>query len=88
MALDLFSVTVFTDAFSSELFWLGGTDQYMDGHWVWSSSNATIAPSFWWEKATPTSNNSFNCLTVGKFTLNRFKDENCSAKHFFVCEKR
>ncbi|CAC5397649.1 unnamed protein product [Mytilus coruscus] len=78
----------YESAFGGELFWLGGTDQYTDGQWVWSGSNSSFTFQDWWNNATPLNNTVLNCLTVGKITLNKFKDEICDNKHFFVCEKR
>ncbi|KAH8298468.1 hypothetical protein KR044_004127 [Drosophila immigrans] len=68
----------------TEPVWTSGTNQANGVTWSWSSTGNSVA---YRNFAQPPTANSYNCLALDAVT-GSWSDDDCTAKRYFVCEKR
>ncbi|VDI21864.1 Hypothetical predicted protein [Mytilus galloprovincialis] len=73
-------------------FWIGGTDEVIEGVWVWAASGKPLTYSNFY-KSVPNIDknanpNGENCLEIVQWTGNvgKWNDNNCSEESHFICE--
>ncbi|CAG2205620.1 unnamed protein product [Mytilus edulis] len=73
-------------------FWIGGTDEVIEGVWVWAASGKPLTYSNFY-KSVPNIDknanpNDENCLEIVQWTGNvgKWNDNNCSEESHFICE--
>ncbi|XP_065939193.1 perlucin [Magallana gigas] len=71
-------------------FWIGGTDEFVEGHWVWISTMQRLGFTDWYPGNPSDSGSNEDCLEimVGLSASPRhyWNDEDCSKKANFICE--
>ncbi|BFZ25377.1 hypothetical protein BsWGS_28416 [Bradybaena similaris] len=65
---------------------LGGTDIFDEGVWVWSFSGDNIYPFVDWAPGSPDDANGEDCLTFYSLAGYHWNDYLCDAKGNFICE--
>ncbi|KAK7483079.1 hypothetical protein BaRGS_00025647 [Batillaria attramentaria] len=75
-----------------DVLWMGATDAFSDGHWVWASSGRVVSEGFTdWYPGQQTGNDggSQDCVATWRTCSDyRWCDGNCNDTHRFVCETR
>ena len=75
---------VMDGANSTNARWLGGTDQAMEGTWVWTTGEPFTYTN--WNAGEPNnSGGAENCLEY-YYNINAWNDDSCSATRIHVCE--
>lgn len=69
--------------------WLGGTDAYHEGSWIWDHSQRPMEGSkAYWKKGEPNNNNNYeDCLHLYKSVDYLWNDILCTYKMAFFCQK-
>jgi hypothetical protein len=65
--------------------WIGLTDQAVEGTWVWSNGDAVTYTN--WHAGEPNGGTSESCTQLGRFGDYTWNDEPCSSAFYFVCEE-
>ncbi|BFZ21794.1 hypothetical protein BsWGS_24833 [Bradybaena similaris] len=69
----------------SDSVWTGGNDILSEGVWRWG--NTPIGPYTAWYGDNPSSNDgNEHCLELRRDGNFLWNDNNCNARHYFVCE--
>ena len=69
-------------------FWLGGSDERVEGDWRWESDEGRIDMSNFWRPNQPSGGRSYNCLVMGWDGRRSFGfvDYRCSVTRQVVCD--
>ncbi|XP_034331490.2 perlucin [Magallana gigas] len=67
-------------------FWVGATDAFEEGHWLWISSQQPVKFTDW-APNEPYQGVGFECMTLTARQGFRWNDENCNHKWGFICKK-
>ncbi|XP_071136747.1 uncharacterized protein [Mytilus edulis] len=73
-------------------FWIGGTDEVIEGVWVWAASGKPLTYSNFYKSVLNIDKNANpngeNCLEIVQWTGNvgKWNDNNCSEESHFICE--
>uniref|UniRef100_A0A182NYC7 C-type lectin domain-containing protein n=1 Tax=Anopheles dirus TaxID=7168 RepID=A0A182NYC7_9DIPT len=75
---------------SSEGWWLSGTDEGMEGSWIWLSRNVPVAIVGGYTNWASTEPNNVggaeNCLITGIDSSFKWYDKPCDNTYYYVCE--
>ncbi|XP_031465113.1 C-type lectin domain family 17, member A-like [Phasianus colchicus] len=69
---------------SSNVYWLGLTDEQQEGTWLWINGDA-VSTSYWMAWQENPDQDQKDCGTMGPNGL--WMDERCSQLHHWICEK-
>ncbi|XP_033759003.1 perlucin-like protein [Pecten maximus] len=64
-------------------FFLGGSDMFVEGIWMWSTTKSLISKIHWVPGGPHDSVNDEDCLTLIEGSLN---DVTCTSNNWFICE--
>ena len=64
--------------------WLGGNDINQEGNWIWDSEGDQMDMGRFWDDGEPNGDDGNDCLVIKK--EGRFRSNECSKEHYFVCE--
>nr|XP_022294432.1 perlucin-like [Crassostrea virginica] len=69
-----------------ETFWIGGTDAFSEGHWVWVT---TLEPFEYvdWAPQEPNQGAQCQCMTLAPREAFHWNDDICHNQYDFICEK-
>ncbi|XP_025097819.1 perlucin-like protein [Pomacea canaliculata] len=67
--------------------WVGGTDEFSEGFWIWTRSQEPIEFSDWHVGEPSLSFYGENCLMLYRPLNYQWNDEKCNVATRFVCEK-
>lgn len=70
-------------------FWIGGTDEVLEGQWIWASKATPITYSNWYPGAPDSYEpRKENCLEIIKWAnhIGEWNDDHCSDESHFICE--
>lgn len=68
----------------SESFWMGGTDEFVEGHWIWISTMDKMTFTDWGQGYHDGHDSHEDCLQIQ--AGGRWKDAVCSVRSNFICE--
>lgn len=68
----------------SESFWMGGTDEFVEGHWIWISTMDKMTFTDWGQGYHDGHGSHEDCLQIQ--AGGRWKDAVCSVRSNFICE--
>nr|XP_022301766.1 galactose-specific lectin nattectin-like [Crassostrea virginica]XP_022302842.1 galactose-specific lectin nattectin-like [Crassostrea virginica] len=74
---------------SDRAFWIGGTDGFVEGHWVWISTMQAMTVTDWGESLNHTNDSSNDCLQIQAVSNDHtpyWQPAHCSDKTNFICE--
>ena len=74
---------------NSGAFWIGGTDGFVEGHWVWISTMQAMTVTDWGESLNHTNDSSNDCLQIQAVNNDHtpyWQPAHCSDKTNFICE--
>nr|XP_022293575.1 perlucin-like isoform X3 [Crassostrea virginica]XP_022294207.1 perlucin-like isoform X1 [Crassostrea virginica] len=66
--------------------WIGGTDAFEEGHWLWINSQRPVTFTDW-APLEPYQGKGFECMTLTGRQGFRWNDDDCSHKLGFICRK-
>lgn len=76
------------DVYIKGSYWVGGTDAFSEGVWVWAKSMKKICDFTRWGPRQPSnSGHEEHCLEIKFETENNWTDNRCSYKEKYICEK-
>ncbi|CAG2240747.1 unnamed protein product [Mytilus edulis] len=68
-------------------YWLDGTDQVLEGVWVWASTGKQLSYTNWYPNEPNSAHGNEDCLEIKNHKLtNGWNDINCSYEFNFICE--
>ncbi|CAG2232216.1 unnamed protein product [Mytilus edulis] len=69
-------------------FWLGGTDEVIEGVWVWAPTGKDLTYTNWLQGNPDNWNTNENCLelVLSHDVLGKWNDQECSFVSHFICE--
>ncbi|XP_061169443.1 perlucin-like [Saccostrea echinata] len=70
----------------SEHFWIGGTDAFAEGQWVWISNQKPLTYKGW-APGEPNNGVGGACLTLAYHEGYHWNDDHCRNEYDFICEK-
>lgn len=72
----------------SDDFWIGGTDEVLEGVWMWAPKGTKITYSNWNRGAPEDTHGNEDCLEIVKWDglVGKWNDDNCSDESHFICE--
>nr|XP_011416001.2 galactose-specific lectin nattectin-like [Crassostrea gigas] len=69
---------------SDKSFWMGGTDEFVEGHWIWISTMDKMTFTDWGQGYHDGHGSHEDCLQIQ--AGGRWKDAVCSVRSNFICE--
>ncbi|XP_063404339.1 perlucin-like [Mytilus trossulus] len=67
-------------------YWLDGTDEVLEGVWVWASTGKQLSYTNWYPTEPNNQNGKENCLEIKSHRANGWNDIDCSHELNFICE--
>ncbi|XP_063402331.1 perlucin-like [Mytilus trossulus] len=68
--------------------WLGGTDMFAEGRWVWIENLEPISYNYWYMGShEPSGGSADNCLIWHNHNGYFWQDVNCKANYKFICQR-
>ena len=70
-------------------YWIGGTDEFMEGHWLWIPTMQKLSFTDWSPGNPSDSGSNEDCMEIivgHSAPLTKWNDDNCSNKANFICE--
>ncbi|VDI69867.1 Hypothetical predicted protein [Mytilus galloprovincialis] len=67
-------------------YWLDGTDQVLEGVWVWASTGKQLSYTNWYPNEPNSAGGNEDCLEIKDVNVNGWNDNNCSLEFNFICE--
>ncbi|XP_063401908.1 C-type lectin domain family 4 member E-like isoform X2 [Mytilus trossulus] len=64
-------------------YWIDGTDQVVEGHWIWATFSNPIEGNFWCPGNPSNSGGHEDCL---EFKDGHWNDDVCTNRQPFICE--
>ncbi|XP_062618048.1 perlucin-like [Saccostrea cucullata] len=83
---DQFLRTHLTQSHLSEHFWVGGTDAFAEGEWVWLSNPKQMTYKGW-APGEPNNGVGGACMTLAYHEGFHWNDDHCKNEYDFICEK-
>lgn len=72
--------------FSLGYYWLDGTDEVLEGVWVWASTGKQLSYTNWYPNEPNSAHGNEDCLEIKNHQFNGWNDINCSYEFNFICE--
>nr|XP_022301764.1 perlucin-like [Crassostrea virginica] len=70
-------------------YWIGGTDEFMEGHWLWIPTMQKLSFTDWSPGNPSDSGSNEDCMEIivgHSAPTTKWNDDNCSNKANFICE--
>ena len=70
-------------------YWIGGTDEFMEGHWLWIPTMQKLSFTDWSPGNPSDSDSNEDCMEIivgHSAPTTKWNDDNCSKKANFICE--
>ena len=70
-------------------YWIGGTDEFFEGHWLWISTMQKLSYTDWFPGNPSDSDSGEDCMEIivgHNDQTTRWNDDNCSKKANFICK--
>ncbi|XP_048765293.1 perlucin-like [Ostrea edulis] len=71
---------------TNEHFWVGGTDAFTEGHWIWINTRQPFTFTDW-APLEPYQGVGNDCMTLAYHEGYHWNDDVCDHKYDFICEK-
>ena len=68
--------------------WIGGTDAFSEGTWVWSPSNTPLSYTNWHSGNPDNRDGHQDCLMLNYGNPGEWDDRICTGERKYVCERR
>nr|XP_039262677.1 uncharacterized protein LOC120338792 isoform X1 [Styela clava]XP_039262678.1 uncharacterized protein LOC120338792 isoform X1 [Styela clava] len=66
--------------------WLGASDMYTEGHWIWFDSSQVYSGYYMWAGGEPNNDNNEDCMEAGGKGTYYWNDEGCGDSHGYICQ--
>ena len=71
-------------------YWIGGTDEVLEGVWVWAATGKALSYTHWapHQPRGPSTGIAENCIEMVQWDnhVGQWNDDDCTDREHFICE--